>query len=125
MSDTEQALTFSNLWAVFVFCLGIYALSAVIRMWVEIWKPTLKTSNVWTLGVLPTTPILLGALLALVATKFPYPSLVHATSTRVLFGVTCGLFSGWVYRIVKSIIKLRFPGTTPPDGEKDSDVGGT
>jgi len=103
MPNTDNAL----FWPSLLFCLGIHVITYVIRKIFEgIW-PKIKERTIWRELALPICPILVGLAFALMAHKYPWPSLVAgAISARVLYGVVCGVFSGWVYARFRSYLKM-------------------
>lgn len=95
---------FAN-WQTVVFCLGIYFLTYVIRTAVEaLWKGA-GDSNLWNELGLHCGPIGTGALLALLATKFPWPMPIRdAMSAKLMYGAICGGMSGFVYGRIRAWI---------------------
>lgn len=119
----------------FLLALGINLLMLILRRAVQLKWPTLAPEtprtlgqNIWERVALPTLPALLGAvfcLLAPAATEsnpvgFGYPAVVIGTWSRVLYGVGTGWFSGYLYTVIKFLLKkewgidMKLPG----DSEK-------
>jgi len=98
-------------WQFLLFCLGIAAVTFVIRKLVEFFildnpkMPGSRASKLWKELLLPIGPVVGGALLGLVAYKYPYPEGIHSISGRVIFGLVAGLLSGLVYRVMKGLAK--------------------
>ncbi len=92
-----------------LFGLMLASLTWIGRKIIEylIKNKTLQPVNIWNDLVLPVAPIILGALIGLIATKYPYPSGVSVVSGRVAFGLAAGLISSLLYRLIKSFIKSR------------------
>ncbi len=85
-------------WQSLLFCLGIYAITYVIRSVVEaLWKKS-ATSNIWNELFLHVGPIATGMFLGAVSKAFPFPLQIGQTMLgRILYGAVTGLLSGWVY----------------------------
>lgn len=98
-------------WQFLLFCLGIAAVTFVIRKLVEYFVldnsklPGNKASKLWRELLLPIGPVVGGALLGLVAAKYPYPEGIDSVSGRVIFGLVAGLLSGLVYRVLTGMLK--------------------
>lgn len=70
----------------------------VIRKLSEVAWPGVKERFFWREFALPVGPILIGILFALLADKYPWPTLIRGSlSAKVLYGSICGICSGWVY----------------------------
>lgn len=108
----EHVLNWKFALSFVLLALAIAALTFVLRKVIEFALdsskiPTgnmSKTSRVWTEVVLPISPIVLGGLIGLVATMYPFPEGLTTTSARVLFGLVAGFLSGLVYRLVKRVL---------------------
>jgi len=102
-----------------VFSLVVYAVSTFIRLAAEMLHPKLREtsltrSRVWRELILPVTPIVLGALLALGVTAFPYPTeFKDIWAGRLMYGAALGLFSTWVYRVIKVIVRRKWDVELP------------
>jgi hypothetical protein len=98
-------------WQFLLFCLGIAGVTFVIRKLVEYFvldnpkMPGNKASKLWRELLLPIGPVVGGALLGLVAAKYPYPEGINSISGRVIFGLVAGLLSGLVYRVMTGMLK--------------------
>lgn len=98
-------------WQFIVFGLSIAAVIFVIRTGVDFCIKNFKLSqfkiNLWQDLLLPILPVFIGAGSAYVMKSFPYPEQLSSDGSKVLFGVVAGLFSGLIYRIVKSLISQK------------------
>lgn len=117
-------------WQFLFFCLGVAAVTFVIRKSVEYFildnpkLPGNKASKLWRELLLPVGPVVGGALLSLIATKYPYPEGINSVSSRVIFGLVAGLLSGLVYRVITGMLKKNIGSATDTlggDVSKDSD----
>ena len=98
---TTQLFTLTN----FVFCLAIWAIIAMPKKYFAIKHPEWNNNKYYTGLILPSAPIVVGALLALFMPHFAYPALFVGKGSRVLFGVFAGFMSSHVVRVVKSLLK--------------------
>lgn len=97
-----------------VFCLAIFALVWIQRKTVETVFPAIVDKKYWREFLVPAGPIGTGGIIAAVVTSYPYPDMFKETwSARTAFGIFCGLFSGFLYRMVKKNIMDKF-GVAPP-----------
>lgn len=98
-------------WQFLLFCLGLAAVTFVVRKVVEYFildnpkMPGNRASKLWRELLLPVGPVVNGALVGLLATKYPYPEGIHSVSGRVIFGLVAGLLSGLVYRVIVGMLK--------------------
>lgn len=105
--------------AAFVFAMVVNIISAVVRKAVELIRPHLKnmdfaSSRLWRELFLPILPVLVGALLALTVTSFPYPSVfTRSVVMRVMYGMLAGFFSTWAYRIIKTLVQRKWDVVLP------------
>lgn len=103
--DTVLQALFS--WQFIIFCLAVAALTTIFRRIIEYLlinnKKFKKSSKLWRDVILPIAPIFIGVLFAIVAFGFPYP-VILTISGRFAWGLTGGLLSGWVYRIINAFI---------------------
>jgi len=116
--DFDQAFQVFMSWQTAVLCLGIYVITYVIRTVVEFALPNARKSKWWTELFLPLGPIGTGAILAILAVKFPWPVIVEgaahaALSARLMYGMICGLASGWAYNRLRSWMKATEAGEKP------------
>lgn len=87
-----------------IFCLGLAALTFIVRTLVEFW--VLRSNRVWRDLILPLLPVVSGGLVAWLTPGYAYPEMIGSEPVgRVFFGVVAGLFSGLVYRLIISLIK--------------------
>lgn len=98
-------------WQFLLFCLGIAGVTFVVRKVVEYFvldNPKMlgnSSSKLWRELLLPIGPVVGGALVGLVAAKYPYPEGINSVSGRVIFGLVAGLLSGLVYRVIAGMLK--------------------
>lgn len=102
-------------WQTLVFTLAIFIFSLLIRRMLEAAFPTLTdatpmnfSQRFWEEVLLPSLPVLVGALFALLVKNWPYPKAMIPTGPRVIYGVVCGFFSTWAYRVLKAILTQKF-----------------
>lgn len=103
-------------------CLGVYMLTFVIRRIVESTQPKVKSNRYWREIFVPIAPIANGIILGLVSTLASPDVVGESVFGRVLYGATCGLFSGWAYGRVRSFLtskgvevsNLEFPSNSIP-----------
>ena len=87
---------------VIVFSLVIWVIVWVQRKIVELWFTKITQYKAWRELFLPVLPVVVGGLLAAVAKQYPYPELFAKNlSSRMFLGIVCGLFSGFVYNLIK------------------------
>lgn len=103
-------------WQFVLFCMFVVAITQVIRNVVEFSFKDSKTTNVWTKLILPTTPILIGAILGFFL-KGPYPDGISVRDSQIVFGTVAGMFSTILYRVLKNMLKARL--SDPEEAEED------
>lgn len=95
-------------WQFVLFCLAVFGITLIIRRIAEYAlvnnKFIAKESKLWRDLILPTLPIIVGIIFAVIAKKYPYPVDMTATSARVSWGLAGGLLSGLGYRVVNSFV---------------------
>jgi hypothetical protein len=95
-------------WEFLVFCLAVFSITFVIRKFIDYAVDhvrSLKKFHNFTMEVLmPTIPVFVGGILAWTVDNYPYPEGLDSVGGRVFFGMVAGMFSGLVYRIVKSFL---------------------
>lgn len=108
-----------SVWPIVLFCLMVYAVAFIVRRVADaiIRKWSWNKSYWWLEVVLPIMPLFVGGCLGWCLKAFPYPAGITHWTVRAGFGAACGLGSGTVYRVVKSLIKKHWP-----DAVGDSDV---
>lgn len=118
-------------WQFVLFCLGIAAITFVMRKLIEFFvldnpkMPGTRTSMFWRDLVLPIFPIVSGALMGAFIHKYPFPEHLHSTGGRAIFGLVAGLLSSQIYRIMTSVLKNKF-GVGADDGaDQAKSVGDT
>jgi hypothetical protein len=88
-----------------LFSLGIFAITWVIRSIVEYVAPKAVNNRFWESLCLPILPVVMGSIMAYMATKYAYPAGLTSLSGRLLFGSVSGMFSSSVYKIAKGMLK--------------------
>lgn len=88
-----------------LFCLGMFALTWLIRVFVEYFFPKSVGSKLWEKLLLPVMPLIFGAVIAIFAKQYPYPNNLVSFSGRIIFGSVSGMFSGLVYQVIKGVLK--------------------
>lgn len=107
----SQLLTLATL----VFTTAIFVLVWLQRRAVELAFPKVLTKKYWRELIVPAWPIVMGGLIASLVSSYPYPDVFKNTwSARCAFGIFCGLFSGFVYRLVKKNV-LEKLGAAPSE----------
>lgn len=101
----DSAINILLSWQFLLFALCMFAFTFIIRRYVEYFLPKTLTSTLWNKLLLPTMPIILGAIIAYVATKYPYPDGLITTSARIMFGTVAGMFSTISYQVVYGMLK--------------------
>lgn len=100
-------------WQFILFGLAVAGVVYVIRILVEYFiqlaKKDPKTSKLWSELLLPTMPVVLGALGAVYFKSFPYPDGLVTKSDRVIFGLVAGLLSTLMYRVIKGLLAQKEP----------------
>lgn len=109
--DTSKTFEIFLSWQTTLLCLGLFGIVFGIRKIIEGSFARVKSSKWWNEVAVPVLPLLVGLLFCLFAKKFPYPAAIQVTSVRILYGVGCGLVSGWIYARAKAFLKP----TTPED----------
>lgn len=104
----------------FLLAVGINIVILLLRRVIQLKWPALSphtprtlVQNIWERVVLPTLPALLGALFCLLAPAatetnpvgFSYPAVVVGSWSRVLYGIGVGWFSGYLYTVMKFLMK--------------------
>ncbi len=120
-------------WQFLLFCLGIAAITFVIRKIVEFTildnpkMPGSKFSKFWRELLLPVGPVFTGSIIAFFAKQYPYPQGISSASGRLLFGLVAGFLSGLVYRVITGMLRSKIQITsvsevppTPSDVNVDS-----
>lgn len=93
----------------FVFMLAVWFITLTVRHVMEKLFPSLTNKGTWWEDIiLPTLPVALGMVMAIVMHKFPILSTLPTKGTRALYGIVGGAGSSLVYRIVKSIVKSKY-----------------
>lgn len=96
-------------WQFLVLCIGITAITAVIRTVVEYTilnnpkMPGNSNSKFWRDFFLVLLPIGLGVGFTWVGKTFPYPSVIVEPYSRFLFTSSAGLLSPTLYRVIKAM----------------------
>ena len=105
-------------WQTMFICLGTFLFVFAIRRVLETaLGDKLKGNKWWNEVALPLSPIVVGAIIGVLAKSFPWPVVVGDNIwARVMYGSICGLSSGWVYSRFRSIMKT-WSGTTDNGSE--------
>lgn len=114
MEVLDQFLTLPML----VLCLVIWVLVWTQRKVLELVRPSIKESKLWRELFLPLGPPGTGALVGLIAAKFPFPDMLTSISGRMFVGVVCGLCSGLAYRMLKQFFASKSGGQ--PDSSSNT-----
>lgn len=109
----SQLFTVANV----LFCLAIAGLVQIqkkLAEWIlvkinwfaaNVWPkkvwPDLVKSKLWTEVFVPAGPLGTGMIMALILEEYPYPEMFGSGDARLIFGLGCGLLSGFVWRVVK------------------------
>ena len=118
----SQLLTLATL----VFSTAIFVLVWIQRRVVELAFPKLLTKKYWSELIVPVWPVGTGGLIAALISSYPYPDVFKGTwSARCAFGIFCGLFSGFVYRLVKKNLLEKLGVTTTTDTSTTPPSDGT
>lgn len=90
-----------------MLCLSIFAITYLVQLVAEFYKPSLKTKPVWTEIALHVIPLAIGTVLG-IPNLFTYPTPMHVGG-RMCFGLIAGLFSNMVYKLIKGAVQAKFP----------------
>lgn len=96
------------------YCFAIFAITFIVRTIVEYFIHSAKNSNIWNNLLLPLLPLLLGGISGIFAKMYPDP-LGTSIFAREAFGLTAGLLSGLVYKMLKGYLKTQFPSISTDD----------
>lgn len=114
MDFTQESVNLLSLfWQFGLLALAISAITSVLKKGIEFLVlsnpnvPLDKKSLFWRDVFLPIAPIVNGALFGYFIKSFPYPPVINDISSRVLFGLVAGMFSGVIYRMLKKFILAR------------------
>lgn len=109
----EMFLAFLS-WQFLFFCIAIGAVVFVLRSLIEFamanwwplkqWSAAHKGATLWTELILPVMPIVIGQMMALLITLYPYPEGFTSAGGRFLFGLVAGFSSGLIVRIYNSFL---------------------
>jgi len=102
-------------WRTLVFTLAVFIFSLFLRRTLEALFPSLspktpltRAQRVWEEVVLPSTPVLMGIILAVVVKSWLFPPSIVTPGSRAVYGAVCGFFSTWGYRIIKAVVSQKF-----------------
>ena len=107
-------------WNFILYCLGVSAITFVVRTITEYFAQKFKfmasfiAGAFWTELVLPLIPLVNGGIIAYFATGYPYPLGINSVSGRVLFGIVGGMLSGLVFRVLKGLLKSSIQNVASP-----------
>jgi uncharacterized membrane protein YeiB len=121
--DSNKAYEVFLSWQTTVMCVALFGMVFAIRRFVETLWGTVKTKKWWTDAILAVLPMALGVAVCLAAKEFPYPAGIKVTSVRVLYGIFCGLASGWAYARLKTFFlkDVKEDAATPVPVTKPAD----
>lgn len=110
-------------WQFMLFSLAIAGVTFVLRTIVEYFIKNPNKQKLWEDLILPLFPLGLGVLLGKFMTMYPYPDGLTSMGGHIVFGFVAGMFSGLVYRYLKSILNTKLQGSEPdappcPTGEQ-------
>lgn len=99
-----------------VFMLAIWFLTLGFRRVLEKTWPSITNKTFWKEVFLPLMPPVLGAICAVVMYKFPFLDKLPSMGTRAFYGFVAGGCSGFLYRILKAVVKKTYGVelSTPP-----------
>lgn len=101
----QLLLTFLT-WQFLLFCIGLSAIVEVVRRFVEYFEKDVKDLQLWNKLILPVAPVFLGVGFSALIEAYPYPDGIGVSvGARIMFGLTAGLLSGFIYRSIKAVIK--------------------
>lgn len=105
--DLTQFITWPMAFSTIFLCLAIYAMTLIVRTIVEtIWAKA-DANKYWTHIAVPLAPLGNGLILGLFK-AFPWPEIIgHTTSSHMMFGCVCGLFSGWIFAKIKAWLNIQ------------------
>ncbi len=93
-------------WQTAIFMCGIYLVTYFVRNIVEkmIW-PNALSNRYYNDLALHLAPLIFGALIALLAKKFPWPMpIADVTSAKLMYGGICGAFCGLFYGRLRAFL---------------------
>lgn len=110
-------------WQFMLFSLTIAGATFILRTIVEYFLKNPTHQKFWEDLVLPLFPLVLGVVMGRFMTMYPYPDGLTSMGGHVVFGFVSGMFSGLVYRYLKTILNTKLQGiapdaTPPPPGEQ-------
>jgi len=126
----EVALEVFTSWSTYLFMGLVFGSSLFLRSMTQALFPVLKRSaapsrakQLWEEAALPNLPMVVGVLLALAMTSYPYPSVLYkleatvpGAGVRLAYGTTFGLLSSAFYRFVTALLKGRGIEVKAPAG---------
>ena len=106
----DLALSMLLSWQFILFCLGIAALTYIVRTVSEyvLQRFNKSDSKLWKEVLLPIGPVVSGPIIARLFETYPFPEDLKTAGGRVVFGLVAGLFSGLVYKIVKGLLSDKY-----------------
>jgi hypothetical protein len=97
-------------WQFVFFSLGVMAVIFVVRTILEYFFSALKTSNLWNSLILTVSPVILGGIMAYLFKAYPYSTGLTSSGDHILFGAVAGLFSGLIFRVIKTTLGQQIVG---------------
>lgn len=98
-------------WHLIIFCLSISAITFVLKKFANFAVTKIKIMkkfhDFWFQVLTPTIPVIIGGIMSYFMGSYPFPEEISTTSSRVFFGFVAGMFSGLVYKVIKSYISKK------------------
>ena len=111
-------------WQFVLFCMFVFAVTSVIRNFVEFFYKDAKNNKLWTTLILTTMPIMLGGCMGFFL-KGPYPDGITNKDSQVVYGVVAGLLCGTLYRVLKGMIKAKLENPEEAEDELLESIRGS
>lgn len=101
-------------WQFILFCLFISGITFVLRTFVEFFEKDMKDLKMWNELILPIFPVIVGGLIAIFVSMYPYPDGFGSNTARLIFGSVAGLLSTLVFRVIKSTLNAKISEEQEP-----------
>lgn len=98
---------FNTWWPLLLFCFLVFVITYVVRRVGEAVYPKLKVNHWWVELVMPTIPVILGVLSAILIKDFPFPIHEPSVGMRVVLGTVGGFLSSYSFKFVRAVIKAK------------------
>lgn len=102
-------------WQFMLFTLTVAGATFALRTVVEYFLKNPTHQTFWENLVLPLFPLLLGGFMGRFMKMYPYPDGLTSVGGHVVFGFVAGMFSGLVYRYLKTMLNAKIQGVVPSD----------